>query len=80
MNNPEPRQIDLDFIKEVEKHHFRSAGDTGAHPNAMMIWNIVRRHVGLPRLTEEDLPRYCVSHDCYHVIRLDYGCQERKKL
>lgn len=80
MNDPEQRKIDLDFVKMVEAYHFRSTGDTGAHPNAMMIWNIVRRHVGLPRLTEEDLPRFCTTHDCYHVIRPDYSCKDRVKL
>lgn len=69
--------IDAEFIKKVEGDHFRTVGDTGAHPNAMMIWNRVRQHVGLARITIDDLPKYCETHDTYHMLREDYGCKQR---
>jgi hypothetical protein len=70
--------IDVEFIKQVEAAHFRTVQDTGANHNALLIWNCVRKHVGLPALTLDDLPRYCVAHNCYHLIRQDYGCVERE--
>lgn len=70
-----PSKIDSDFVKEVERHHFRTEHDTGANLNAMLVWNIVRKHVGLPPLSKKDLPRYCVHHDTYHLLRPDYGCR-----
>ena len=78
-NSAEPlvsaRQCDLDFIANVERCHFRTNTDTGANPNAMLIWNIVREHFCQPRLTVEDLPAFCLVHKRYHKINEDYGCQ-----
>lgn len=70
--------IDADFIKQVESAHFRTNEDTGAVLNALFIWNLVRKHVGLPRLDMGDLPAYCETHGDYHVIRAGYGCKRKK--
>lgn len=67
--------IDRAFIEEVQKAHFRTAADTGANHNALFIWNLVRRHVGLEPLERENLPAYCMTHETYHTIRTDYGCR-----
>lgn len=45
----------LDLIERVERSHFRTHGDTGAHGNALLIWNIVREAAGLQPLTKRDL-------------------------
>lgn len=73
-------EIDSNFINEVEKAHFRTNQDTGANLNALLIWNLVRKHVGLPRLEVDDLPAYCEAHETYHKIRADYGCHRRPSL
>lgn len=67
--------ITEEFIRKVEDAHFRTNEDTGAHPNALMIWNIVRAHIGLPALSANDLPAFCDEHKKYHVIKDDYGCR-----
>lgn len=54
-------------IAEVERAHFRTVDDTGAHPNAMLVWNAVRRHAGLNRVTLADLPAYCATCMEYHL-------------
>ena len=66
----------INFIKEVEKAHFRTKADTGANSNALMIWNMVRQHAGLRRLTLEDLPGYCKEHDEFHVVNGE--CKDKK--
>lgn len=71
----EPRQCDLEFIKNVEANHFRTEHDTGANQQALMIWNIVRQHFGQPRLSFSDLPAWCLEHNRYHLIRPEYGCK-----
>lgn len=70
--------IDEDFIKKVEAAHFRTRTDTGANTNALLIWNLVRAHVGLSKLEIDDLAAFCTSHRTYHVIRADYGCIEQQ--
>ncbi len=78
--------LDQSFILEVEKHHFRTVSDTGANPEVMLIWNLVREHVGMVRLYLRDLPDYCETHKTYHVIRDgtagfgSYGCARVAKL
>jgi hypothetical protein len=69
--------IDEAFVKKVEAAHFRTVHDTGANENALLIWNIVREHVGLPWLKKSDLPVYCETHDTYHLFRDGYGCKPR---
>lgn len=69
--------IDTSFIKDVESRHFRTNEDTGANLNALMIWNLVRKHAGLPKLETDDLPAYCATHDTYHLIQLEYGCKRK---
>lgn len=73
----QPPQIDTDFIKRVEASHFRTNEDTGANLNALLIWNMVRQHLGMTQLTTKDLPSYCITHKTYHVIRSDYGCKRK---
>lgn len=70
--------IDQEFVKQVETAHFRTDQDTGATLNSLFIWNMVRNHVGLPRLQLTDLPAWCTVHRKYHVIQEDYGCQREK--
>lgn len=45
----------IEFIADVEECHFRTVHDTGAHPNAMFLWNILREYAGLDSLDEHDL-------------------------
>ncbi len=47
-----------DLIAKVEADHFRTVIDTGANPNAMVVWNALRRHAGLPGLSKDDLPAF----------------------
>jgi hypothetical protein len=44
-----------EFIADVESRHFRTGHDTGAHPSALFVWNLLRQHAGMERLTEDDL-------------------------
>jgi hypothetical protein len=67
--------LDKKFVKSVEEAHFRTVHDTGAHPNALMVWNIVRKHVGMPAIELKDFPAWCETHKRYHVINKDYGCK-----
>jgi hypothetical protein len=48
----------LTFIERVERAHFRTVEDTGSNLNALLIWNAVREHAGLPRISRDDLARY----------------------
>jgi hypothetical protein len=66
LENGEPHDLSR-FISEVEASYFRSAYDTGANLNALLIWNLVRENAGLPRLKLTDLPAYCVTCNSYHV-------------
>lgn len=45
-----------DAMLAVEAAHFRTQKDTGSNPNAMTVWNALRRRLGLPTLTKEQLP------------------------
>lgn len=45
----------IQFIETTEAAHFRTPYDTGANLNALLVWNLVRRFAGLPRLTRDDL-------------------------
>lgn len=56
----------LEFIKDQEERNFRTEHDTGANPNALFIWNMVRRLAGLPDLKRTDLPAYCEICEEYH--------------
>lgn len=70
--------LDLEFVEQIEKAHFRTRNDTGANLNALLIWNCVRKHVGLKPLTVEDLPAFCDTHNTVHIIRPDYNCKMRE--
>ncbi len=48
----------LDCIAKVEADHFRTVTDTGSNPCAMVVWNALRRHAGLPGLSKDDLPAF----------------------
>lgn len=56
----------VEFVQDVENRFFRTNQDTGANSNAMMIWNLVRNHFGLPRLRKDDLPSWCPECKEYH--------------
>lgn len=70
--------LDPEFVRQIEASYFRTDEDIGANTNALMIWNHVREHVGLPRIGTADLPSHCLTHDRYHVIKPDYGCIRTK--
>lgn len=55
------------LIKQVEADHFRTDQDSGANSLVMMVWNNVRIHAGLPRLTREDLPTWDPVKKAYLV-------------
>ncbi len=61
------------LMAKVESAHFRTVTDTGANPNAMVIWNALRRAAGLPGLSKDDLP----AHD---ETRDQYVCPEGSRL
>lgn len=54
------------FIAGVEARNFRTVQDTGANQNAMFLWNQLRRFAGLPEITRDSLPAYCVTCKTYH--------------
>ncbi len=68
------RKLLHQFISSIEKNHFRTDRDSGANPNALMIWNLLREYAGLARLEYKDLPSWCGLHKRYHIIRDGYGC------
>lgn len=68
------RKLLREFISSTEKNHFRTDSDTGSHPNALFVWNILREYAGLIRLDFKDLPAYCMKHETYHIIREGYEC------
>jgi hypothetical protein len=70
--------IDEEFVRKTEDDYFRTNTDVGANSNALFIWNRVRTHLKLPELKLDDLPAYCVTHDCYHIIQKDYGCKRHE--
>lgn len=76
-NHMKANKIDAEFVKRIEASYFRTNQDTGAAENAMFIWNLVRKHVGLPPLNVNDLPAYCLTHKTYHVILNEYGCKRK---
>ncbi len=55
----------LDCIAKVEADHFRTVTDTGSNPNAMVVWNALRRAAGLPGLSKDDLPAYDAERKAY---------------
>lgn len=69
--------IDEKFIAEVERQHFRTDEDTGANSNGLMIWNLVRKEFGYVPLMKQDLPAFCTTHKCYHIIKGGYGCARK---
>ena len=59
--------IDKNFVEKIERAHFRTDEDTGANLNALFIWNLVRKELGLDNLQKSDLPSYCNICDNYHI-------------
>lgn len=55
------------FIATIEAKHFRTVHDTGASPQCLGLWNLVRGNAGLPRITWDDLAAYCETHKKYHA-------------
>lgn len=55
--------MDLNFVRDVENRYFRTQCDIGAHPNALEVWNEVRRAVGLPPLRKRDIPSCFEAND-----------------
>ena len=54
------------IVTDIESSHFRTEHDTGANPNALLVWNWVRRWVGLPYIDRNSLRKYCKACDTYH--------------
>lgn len=52
------RNLLVHFVADFERSHFRTVSDTGANPDAMRLWNLVRHRAGLPMIGIEDLPAY----------------------
>ena len=46
------------LMELVERDHFRTVDDTGANGCAMLVWNALRKHAGLPPLGKEDLRQW----------------------
>ncbi len=67
--------LDKEFVQKIESQYFRTDKDTGAGLNTILVWNQVRRHVGLEGITWEDLPAWCQTHKKYHKIIEDYDCK-----
>lgn len=63
--NPSPELLAI--LKEVEAAHFRTVHDTGAHPNANIVWNALRRRLGLPYINREDLPVWDAERNGYYM-------------
>jgi len=47
--------IDEAWINKVEASMFRTNHDFGAGINTLVIWNMVRKEIGMPELTHRDL-------------------------
>lgn len=64
----------LEFIADVEECHFRTAHDTGANPNALMVWNILREYAGLQSLDKDDLIRRHAEYNgvTFEEMKQDY--------
>jgi hypothetical protein len=43
------------YMADIESRMFRTNQDVGANSNALMVWNTLREHAGLPRLTRDNL-------------------------
>lgn len=71
--------LDMQFVEKVEKEFFRTDQDIGANSNTLVVWNQVRKWVGLSELTKDCLPAYCSIHGVYHVIKSGYGCVRKEK-
>lgn len=69
--------IDEAFISEVERNYFRTDEDIGANTNALLIWNLVRKKFGYVPLMRGELPAFCTTHKCYHIIKAEYGCTRK---
>ncbi len=46
------------IMRDIEASHFRTEHDTGANDCALLIWNALRRRVGLPWLEKKHLPAW----------------------
>lgn len=64
----------VEFIEDVEKCNFRTGHDTGANPNALMVWNILREYAGLQSLDMDDLIRRHAETDgkTFEDMKQDY--------
>jgi hypothetical protein len=61
------------FIRDTEASMFRTDMDYGANPNALGVWNQVRKFAGLVPLTKRDLTE---NHLKTKVEDLIFSCGE----
>ena len=56
--NPVPGSPLWNVLAEVEAAHFRTINDTGAADQARVVWNALRRRLGLPEVGKYHLPQW----------------------
>lgn len=54
-------------LNRVEEAHFRTTSDTGANSCAMVVWNSLRRALGLPAISISDLKTYNIDTHLYET-------------
>jgi hypothetical protein len=74
------KTVTANFVAKIEENYFRTNEDVGASLNVLLIWNQVRQHLGLEKLEIKDLRAHCKTHDEYHVIQPEDGCERTRPL
>jgi len=69
--------IDEAWVNKVEASMFRTNRDTGANDNALSIWNLVRKELGMPPLTHRDLSQ---RHADLRGISIEEQLEDEKGL
>jgi hypothetical protein len=58
IQTPTPGSSLWNVLAEVEAAHFRTINDTGAADQARVVWNALRRRLGLPEVGKYHLPQW----------------------
>ena len=77
MENFVDRNALLNFIEKTEASLFRTNMDTGANPNALIVWNHLREFAGLDDLTHKDLQQ---RHADDRGITLEEQQEDERKM